>query len=205
MLTEGGMLRDWAKRSGATEADLSILFGGGDFEVGDNDETNPTIIPLYDDFDIEEEFANPNGTMEANVMLDDDLVQDYQIFDGRDKEIKYKLYTSQSMKVFEKVAEGHDAIMIAGTGYGKSMIFGLLVIAAALSGKGGVFRKRLIAMNVDEGHVIEEWKDAFRKDYGELGMLRILAGDEIPWVSLMGTCSTKTFETIYTALGMGGA
>ena len=29
-------------------------------------------------------------------------------------------------------------------------------------------------------------------------------GAEIPWLALTGTCSTKTFETIYHTLGMGG-
>ena len=35
-------------------------------------------------------------------------------------------------------------------------------------------------------------------------MLKIIMGNEIPWLALTGTCSTKTFETIYKTLGMGG-
>jgi hypothetical protein len=45
-------------------------------------------------------------------------------------------------------------------------------------------------MVVDEAHVIESWKDQFRKDYGELQMLRIIVGTEIPWLALTATCST---------------
>ncbi|KAF5374595.1 hypothetical protein D9615_008912 [Tricholomella constricta] len=67
------------------------------------------------------------------------------------------------------------------------------------------FRKRIIAMVVDESHVIEAWKDEFRKDYNELYTLRVIAGSEIPWMALTATCSTQTFEIIYTTLGMGGA
>ena len=66
------------------------------------------------------------------------------------------------------------------------------------------FRRMLIAIVVDEAHVIEDWKDEFRKDYGELDILRICAGAEIPWLALTATCSTRTFEIIYTTLGMGG-
>jgi hypothetical protein len=65
------------------------------------------------------------------------------------------------------------------------------------------FRQKVVAMVVDEAHVIESWKDKFRKDYGELQMLRIIVGTEIPWLALTATCSTKTFEVIYMTLGMG--
>jgi len=58
-------------------------------------------------------------------------------------------------------------------------------------------------MVVDEAHVIEAWKAEFRKDYGELETLKIITGNEIPWLALTATCSTKTFETIYQTLGMG--
>jgi superfamily II DNA helicase RecQ len=67
------------------------------------------------------------------------------------------------------------------------------------------FRRMVVAIVVDEAHVIEAWKDEFRKDYGELETLKVIAGTEIPWLSLTGTCSTKTFKTIYKTLGMGGA
>jgi hypothetical protein len=66
------------------------------------------------------------------------------------------------------------------------------------------FRRKIVAMVVDEAHVIEAWKTEFRKDYGELETLKIIMGNEIPWLALTGTCSTKTFETIYQTLGMGG-
>lgn len=40
-------------------------------------------------------------------------------------------------KVTEKVLEGHDVILIAGTGAGKSLIFAMLAIAAELAGFEG--------------------------------------------------------------------
>ncbi|KXN82235.1 Carnitine O-acetyltransferase, mitochondrial [Leucoagaricus sp. SymC.cos] len=42
------------------------------------------------------------------------------------------------LDVFTKIAEGYDAIAIAGTGYGKSLVFALLAIAAVLARKGGM-------------------------------------------------------------------
>jgi superfamily II DNA helicase RecQ len=67
------------------------------------------------------------------------------------------------------------------------------------------FRRRVIVMVVDEAHVIEDWKNEFRKDYGKLEILKIIMGIEIPWLAVTGTSSTKNFETIYRMLGMGGA
>ncbi|KAF8164697.1 hypothetical protein B0H34DRAFT_649569 [Crassisporium funariophilum] len=67
------------------------------------------------------------------------------------------------------------------------------------------FRKQIIAMVVDEAHIIEAWKAEFCKDYGELETLKVIMGTEIPWLALTGTCSAKTFKTIYQTLGMGGA
>ena len=67
------------------------------------------------------------------------------------------------------------------------------------------FRRRVISMVVDEAHVIEDWKNEFRKDYGELEILKIIMGIEIPWLAVTGTSSTETFETIYQTLGMGSA
>ena len=37
------------------------------------------------------------------------------------------------LDIFEKCAEGHDTFGIAGTGYGKSLVFALLGIAADLA------------------------------------------------------------------------
>lgn len=65
------------------------------------------------------------------------------------------------------------------------------------------FCRRIVSIVVDEAHVIETWKDEFRKDYGELETLRIISGIEIPWLALTATCSTRTFEIIYDSLGMG--
>ena len=65
------------------------------------------------------------------------------------------------------------------------------------------FRRRIPALVVDECHVLEMWKDEFRKDYDELETLKIIAGSEIPWMALTATSSTETFELVYNALGLG--
>jgi superfamily II DNA helicase RecQ len=56
---------------------------------------------------------------------------------------------------------------------------------------------------VDEIHVIEAWKKEFRKDYGELKTIKIIAGTEIPWAGFSATLPTLTFEDIYISLGFG--
>ena len=40
--------------------------------------------------------------------------------------------------MFLKCAEGYDTFGIAGTGYGKSLVFALLAIAVALAGSKGI-------------------------------------------------------------------
>ena len=42
------------------------------------------------------------------------------------------------VKITEKVLEGHDAIGLAGTGAGKSLVFAMLAIAAELAGFNGL-------------------------------------------------------------------
>ena len=56
------------------------------------------------------------------------------------------------------------------------------------------FQRRIIvfAVDVDEAHVIEHWKDSFRKDYDELQTLKVISGTEILWMALMATCTTVT-------------
>ncbi|KAJ7177279.1 hypothetical protein C8R43DRAFT_843537, partial [Mycena crocata] len=66
------------------------------------------------------------------------------------------------------------------------------------------FRERVISIQVDEAHIIRDWKDEFRKDYGELHTLKVIAGSEIPWGALTATAPTETFELIYRSLGMDG-
>ena len=42
------------------------------------------------------------------------------------------------VKIMEKVLEGHDAIGLAGTGAGKSLVFAMLAIATELTGFNGL-------------------------------------------------------------------
>lgn len=64
---------------------------------------------------------------------------------------------------------------------------------------------RIIVFAIDKAHVIEHWKDSFRKDYDELQTLKVISGAEIPWMALTATCTTSVFETIYDTLCMGGS
>lgn len=65
------------------------------------------------------------------------------------------------------------------------------------------FRSRQIVTVIDEAHVIQQWQDDFRKDYGEIQTLRIIAGSEIPMAAFSATAPTQVFDTIYNSLGLG--
>jgi superfamily II DNA helicase RecQ len=43
------------------------------------------------------------------------------------------------------------------------------------------FKRKIVAMVVDEAHVIEAWKVGFQKEYGELETLKIIMGN---WLAL---------------------
>lgn len=46
------------------------------------------------------------------------------------------------------------------------------------------FRYRPLSFIVDKAHVTQEWKDDFRKAYGELGTLKTIAGPDLPWAAV---------------------
>ncbi|ESK89672.1 atp-dependent dna helicase [Moniliophthora roreri MCA 2997] len=123
-----------------------------------------------------------------------------------------------------KILKGHDVIVVAGTGAGKSLIFAIVAIASAAVGFPGVVlvicplkalqRDQVEHFNsmsttvvnpdgVDEVHVIESWGQDFRKDYDELLVLCIIIGRSLPWSGFSGTLSTVVFEKVFQALGMG--
>lgn len=60
------------------------------------------------------------------------------------------------LQAFYKVAEGHDVFALAGTGYGKSLLYGLLAIAAAIAQRGGtaVVISPLKALETDQVSVM---------------------------------------------------
>lgn len=65
------------------------------------------------------------------------------------------------------------------------------------------FRARVRALIVDEAHCIAEWGEEFHPLYRELHRLRNYTGQEIPFVACTATCSTPTFDLIWTSLGFG--
>lgn len=65
------------------------------------------------------------------------------------------------------------------------------------------FRKRLLAIVVDECHVISEWGDEFRPFYRQLERLRSYTGTEVPFVACSATVSTDMFRTIWKSLAFG--
>jgi superfamily II DNA helicase RecQ len=42
------------------------------------------------------------------------------------------------------------------------------------------FRDRIFCVLIDEAHVIKGWAETFRKDFGELGTLRVILGNNVP-------------------------
>ena len=70
--------------------------------------------------------------------------------------------------------------------------------------KDSRFRTRLTAIVVDEAHCIaERGGEDFRAAYRLLETLRSYTGHEVPVVACTATCTTKTFDLIWTALGYG--
>ena len=64
-------------------------------------------------------------------------------------------------------------------------------------------RTRILGVLVDEGHVIHEWADNFRKDYRELKTLRVILGNSVPWWVLSATFTNPIFKTVYETLSFG--
>jgi superfamily II DNA helicase RecQ len=70
--------------------------------------------------------------------------------------------------------------------------------------KDSRFRTRLTAIVVDEAHCIAEWGgEDFRPAYCLLEMLRNYLGHEVPVVTCTATCSTQTFDLIWSTLAYG--
>ncbi|TBU40576.1 hypothetical protein BD309DRAFT_869980, partial [Dichomitus squalens] len=65
------------------------------------------------------------------------------------------------------------------------------------------FRCLLVALVVDEAHVIAQWSETFRCDYGELSQLRILTGTDIPWGLVSATFPTQVFNLCFKSVRMG--
>ena len=66
-------------------------------------------------------------------------------------------------------------------------------------------RARILALLVDEGHVIHEWahKTNFRNDYTELKTLRVILGGNVSWWALSATFTDPIFRTVYETLSFG--
>ncbi|KAH9858429.1 hypothetical protein C2E23DRAFT_713381, partial [Lenzites betulinus] len=65
------------------------------------------------------------------------------------------------------------------------------------------FRAGLVAILVDEAHVIAQWAADFRKDYGELEQLRVVTGTEIPWGLFSATLPTSVFNLCFESVRLG--
>jgi hypothetical protein len=64
-------------------------------------------------------------------------------------------------------------------------------------------RTTIPGVYVDEAHVLAEWKDDFRKAYGQLDTLSIMLGSQVPWGGGSATLGTAEFETVFKALRLG--
>ncbi|EJF56047.1 hypothetical protein DICSQDRAFT_72224, partial [Dichomitus squalens LYAD-421 SS1] len=65
------------------------------------------------------------------------------------------------------------------------------------------FRRLLVALVVDKAHVIAQWSETFRRDYGELSQLRILTGTDIPWGLVSAMFPTQVFNLCFKSVCMG--
>jgi len=60
------------------------------------------------------------------------------------------------------------------------------------------FLKRLVAVAVDEGHLVKDWKD-FRPEYKQIGALRMCLSD-VPFVVLSATMTRSTISYVIEAV-----
>ncbi|KAF9058840.1 P-loop containing nucleoside triphosphate hydrolase protein [Rhodocollybia butyracea] len=60
--------------------------------------------------------------------------------------------------------------------------------------------QRVLSIVIDEAHVISHWGSGFRKKYGELGVLRTLLPNGVPFVALSATLPSRVRDDILTKL-----
>ena len=65
------------------------------------------------------------------------------------------------------------------------------------------FRSRVLGFILDEAHVTQSWKDDFRKAYGDLGVLKTVAGSDLPWAAVSATMPTQVLNTVGDLLKFG--
>jgi superfamily II DNA helicase RecQ len=65
------------------------------------------------------------------------------------------------------------------------------------------FRSRLLAVVIDEAHVIAFWGPSFRKKYSELGSLRALLPPQTPFVAMSATLSPRVKKEVLSKLQYG--
>jgi len=65
------------------------------------------------------------------------------------------------------------------------------------------FRDRVFGVLVDEAHVIHEWSENFRKDFGELKTFRVILGGGVPGWAFSATFTDAIFKTVYKTLSFG--
>ena len=65
------------------------------------------------------------------------------------------------------------------------------------------FRARVFGVLVDEVHVIHEWSENFRKDFGELKTFRVILGGGVPGWAFSATFTDAIFKTVYKTLSFG--
>ncbi|EED19717.1 conserved hypothetical protein [Talaromyces stipitatus ATCC 10500] len=56
--------------------------------------------------------------------------------------------------------------------------------------------KRVIAVVIDEAHLVHHWGDAFWPEYAQVGRLRIILGPHIPWFTCSATLDPHTLRVL---------
>ena len=65
-----------------------------------------------------------------------------------------------------------------------------------------VYKEKLVAVAVDEAHVVKGWGEKFRTAFSEIGKLRSLMSNTVHILALTATATTETFYVVCSKLSM---
>jgi superfamily II DNA helicase RecQ len=125
----------------------------------------------------------------------------------------------QIQAIRKLVIDRKDLILVAPTGWGKSVVFqatpapaaGILIVLLspeiALSTAFRVvlidpsFQEKLSLVAIDEAHVVSEWGQSFRVQYSQLSLLRSFIPRSVPWLACSATLDLCTLHKVKVSCG----
>ncbi|KAJ3453928.1 hypothetical protein MRS44_013124 [Fusarium solani] len=114
------------------------------------------------------------------------------------------------------VVDQKDMILIAPTGWGKSLVFQtvpalaggicLMIMPLTLLEEDQVlrdpsFQQKLALVAIDEAHVVWEWGASFRMHYSQLVVLRSFIRGTVPWLACSATLDPQTLAKVKELCG----